>query len=95
MPEVVLYAKEAAAKYSCVISFNIQGLSPDDVGYILENSFGIIVRTGLHCAPLIHKALGSFPDGSIRVSPSCFTTDDEIDRFLEAVTAMVSAGSAV
>jgi selenocysteine lyase/cysteine desulfurase len=65
--------------------FNIRYMDPGDVGYILENSFHIIVRSGLHCAPLIHKALGSYPRGSVRVSPSYFTSDKDIEHFIDAV----------
>ncbi len=77
-----------AAEYSepiTLFSFTINGMDPDDIAYILENSYGIVARTGLHCAPLIHEQLGTSPDGSIRISPSCFTTDEEIDRFLAAI----------
>jgi cysteine desulfurase family protein len=87
-PGVVLHAPDVARSYGTVLSFNIEGLSPEDAGYMLENSFGIALRTGLHCAPLIHQALGSFPAGSLRVSPSYFTTSDEIDCLVEAVQAM-------
>ncbi|MGD8782162.1 MAG: aminotransferase class V-fold PLP-dependent enzyme [Ignavibacteria bacterium] len=68
-----------------VFSFNIGGISPDDVGYMLENMFNIIVRSGLHCAPLIHKHIGTSPAGSVRVSPSYFTTEKEISVFSNAI----------
>ncbi len=92
IPGVVLYAPDVARAYAGVISFNIEGVSPEESGYMLESSFGIVVRTGLHCAPLIHQALGSFPAGSIRVSPSYFTGRDDIDRLIEAVKAMAEVG---
>ncbi len=75
----------APADGSAIVSFNIEGMDPGDVGYILENSFGISVRCGLHCAPLIHRYLGTFPRGSVRVSPSFDTTDEEIDACADAV----------
>lgn len=68
-----------------LFSFTVKGMEPEDIGYILENNFNIIVRTGLHCAPLIHKYLGTFPSGSVRVSPSHFTSEKEIEKFNEAV----------
>lgn len=92
IPGVTLYAPGVAQRYAGLLSFNIDGLGPDEAGYVLEESFGIMVRAGLHCAPLIHKALGSFPAGSVRVSPSYFTTNDDIDRLIEAVKAMAQAG---
>lgn len=76
-----------------IVSFRVDGWTVGDCGYALANSFGIICRTGLHCAPLIHGAIGSAPDGTIRFSPSGFTTDEEIDSVLEAVKTL--AGSRV
>lgn len=85
IPEIKIYGREDAAQRVPIFCFNINGFEPSDLGYILRNSFHIIVRSGLHCAPLIHKALGSYPNGSVRVSPSYFTTVDEIDQFIQAV----------
>ena len=66
------------------------GLSPQDLGSILDTSFEIAVRPGLHCAPYIHRALGTFPDGTLRLSPGPFTTADEIDIFLNALTEITA-----
>ncbi len=90
IPGIVLCAPEMTSTHTGVLSFNLDGISPEEVGYVLEHSFGILVRAGLHCAPLIHKALGSYPAGSVRVSLSYFTTDDEIDQFVAAVKAMAN-----
>ena len=68
-----------------VISFNIGGLQPADAGYILQNTYGIILRTGLHCAPLIHQELGTAPWGTLRVSLSLHTTLDELKILAGAV----------
>ncbi len=83
------------SSYPTLLSFNVKGMNPADVGYMLENSFEIAVRSGLHCAPLIHKAVGSFPDGSVRVSPSFFTTDQELEYFLESIETICEAGDAL
>lgn len=74
-----------------VVSFNIEGLSPSDVGYILQNTYHITVRTGLHCAPLIHQELGTSPSGTVRVSLSDFTTDDEVKALVCAVKEIASS----
>lgn len=68
-----------------VVSFNIEGLNPGDVGYLLDEGYDIAVRTGLHCAPLAHRTLGSFPEGSVRISPGYFTTREEIDQTCQAL----------
>jgi cysteine desulfurase/selenocysteine lyase len=91
MPKVRLYGRRGGSGRLPVFCFNVQGLSPADVGYILENSFGIVARTGLHCAPLIHKAIGTWPEGTVRVSPSSFTTEGDVDGFLGAMNDICAA----
>ena len=68
-----------------VISFNIGDMAPEEVSYMLESSFAIKVRSGLHCAPLIHKYLGTHPWGTVRMSHSYFTKEEDIDLFITAV----------
>ena len=53
-------------------------------------SFGIAVRPGLHCAPYCHRRLGTFPDGTIRLSPGPFNTADDIDAFLDALSEITA-----
>ena len=67
-----------------------EGLSPQDLGSILDVSFDIAVRPGLHCAPYIHRALGTFPEGTLRVSPGPFTTADEVSGLLRALTEITA-----
>jgi cysteine desulfurase / selenocysteine lyase len=71
-----------------VVSFTIAGWSNDEVGQVLAESYRIVCRTGLHCAPLIHAQLGCAPAGTVRLSASCFTTGAEIDAALAAVAAI-------
>jgi cysteine desulfurase / selenocysteine lyase len=82
---VTLYGSPWAAESIPVISFNMAHQSPSDVGYVL-NREQIFVRVGLQCSPLAHKTIGTFPKGTVRVAPGCFTTDEEIGRFLEVIT---------
>ncbi len=74
-----------------VLSFNIAGLHASDVAYILWNGYDITVRAGLHCAPLIHDALGTHAFGTVRVSISDMTTKKEIEKFIEAVAKINAA----
>ena len=89
--EVILFGAGKNNEKVLVINFCINGMEAEETGFILEESFGIIARSGLHCAPLIHKALGTFPAGSVRVSPSFFTTEQEADYLLEAVEQIIMA----
>ena len=61
-----------------------------DLAIALDSSFGIAVRAGLHCAPYAHKALGTFPDGTLRLSPGPFNTAGEVDAFLLALTEITA-----
>jgi cysteine desulfurase family protein len=67
-----------------------EALSPHDLSSILDVSFDIAVRPGLHCAPYIHRTLGTFPDGTLRISPGPFTTSEQIETLLEAFTEIMS-----
>ncbi|MCR5760919.1 MAG: aminotransferase class V-fold PLP-dependent enzyme [Sphaerochaetaceae bacterium] len=58
---------------------------PSDLSAFLLEKYGIETRAGLHCSPCAHKALGTFPKGTIRFSASSFTTKEEISITLEAV----------
>lgn len=82
--KVILYG-DAKAKMGPVLSFNIKGFNPGDVAYILQNGYDIVVRTGLHCAPLIHHYMGTKGKGTVRISISDLTTTKEINIFLEAL----------
>ncbi|MEW6666251.1 MAG: cysteine desulfurase [Thermodesulfobacteriota bacterium] len=73
-----------------IVSFVVEGLNPADVGYLLDAGFDIAVRTGLHCAPLAHRTLGTFPEGTVRVSPGFSTTADEIEYFLKSLRSLLS-----
>jgi cysteine desulfurase/selenocysteine lyase len=68
-----------------------QALAPQDVGAILDTSFDIAVRPGLHCAPYIHRAQGTFPHGTIRLSPGAFNTADQVQAFIDALSQIAAA----
>lgn len=78
---VVLYNKSPDLP---LIPFNINGMDQDDVGFLLQNQFNIMTRTGLHCAPLVHKKIDD-GRGCVRASLSYFNTLEECDYFVDAV----------
>ena len=63
------------------LSININSLDSSEFGYNLECN-GIKTRSGLHCAPLAHKTIGSYPSGTVRLSISYFTSKEELDYTL-------------
>ena len=85
IPGLTLYAAKDGSKQAPVISFNLREYEPGEVGTILDQAFDIKVRTGLHCAPAAHKTLGTYPLGTIRLSPGYFNTVEEIDVTLQAL----------
>lgn len=72
-----------------VLSFNVEGRDPAEIGFLLDDVYGICVRTGLHCAPDAHRSIGTLPSGTIRVSPGVFNTDKDIDALLGALNDML------
>jgi selenocysteine lyase/cysteine desulfurase len=70
------------------VSFVVDGMESEEVGFALSESFGIHCRTGLHCAPLMHKALG-VESGTVRFSLCCENTEEEIDYGVEALKKVV------
>ncbi len=73
-----------------VCSFNIEGRDPAEVGTFLDVDHHIMTRTGLECAPLVHKHIGTFPKGTVRFSVGPFNTEAHIDQAIQAVTEIVS-----
>jgi len=67
-------------------SLKFKDLEPSEASYLLETQYGIITRSGYHCAPLAHKALGSIDQGTLRISFGHYTTLEEIDTLIEALT---------
>jgi cysteine desulfurase/selenocysteine lyase len=72
-----------------VVSFTIDGWRPEEVGYALQKSFGITTRSGLHCAPLVHRVYGTTPLGTVRASFGRANTEAHVDALVAAVTHLV------
>ena len=71
-------------KFVGIVSCVMEGISSDSAGAIFDR-FGISVRTGLHCAPLAHQFLGTYPAGTIRFSVGYFTSDEDFEALEEAL----------
>lgn len=85
IPGVTVYNPAGTRPRCAVVSFTIAGKDPATVGFMLDHHYGISVRVGLHCAPLAHRSIGTFPDGTVRVSPALFNTDADIEALLCAI----------
>ncbi len=85
LPGINLYGPAAGDESSCIVSATISNTDSGEIGYILESSYNVLCRTGLHCAPLAHKALGTFPEGTIRFSPGIFTSKEDVDYLVKSM----------
>jgi len=85
IPGVTVYGPGDPSLRGSAVSFRVEGMDPAEVGTRLEKRGGMLVRAGLHCSPNGHRALGTFPAGTVRVSPGPFTTSGEIAAFLSCL----------
>ncbi len=75
-----------------VFSFNIDGREPSDVAQRLSDGYNIMSRAGLHCAPLAHRTVGTFPAGTVRFSFGIFNTADEVEYAVKALAEIAGSG---
>jgi len=90
MAGIKLFNCDLSKPRGSVLSFTVKGVDPAKIGFMLDMDFDIAVRVGLHCAPLAHRSIGTFPEGTVRVSPGIFNTTDDIDSFLTALKVVIS-----
>ncbi len=91
IPGLTVYGPTVDQPRVAVISCSIEGFDPQEFAAMLDASYGIECRAGLHCAPRMHAALGTAQTGgTIRFSPGWKTTTVEIDTALEAIATLAS-----
>jgi selenocysteine lyase/cysteine desulfurase len=91
IPRVTIHGPGDPELQVAVVSFTVDGIDPAVIGFRFDHEFGISVRVGLHCAPDAHRTIGTYPGGTVRVSPGFFTTEDDIAAFLDALGAIAAA----
>lgn len=82
---VTVYGDFSQKDRSPVVTLNIMGMGSSELSMILGEDYGISTRSGGHCAPLMHRALGTEKTGAVRFSFSCFNTEEEVDEAARAV----------
>lgn len=87
IPCIKMLGRQDSAKRVALFSLVCEKYAIQDIAAYLEEHYGIVVRTGFQCAPLIHSYLGSEKTGVLRVSLSYFNEKSEIDRFIEGLKA--------
>jgi len=85
MDNLIIYGPLNADQQTSVISINIKLKDSSEIGDILDKRYDIAVRCGLHCAPIAHRTIGTFPAGTVRISLGYFNTQEDIDYLLRAL----------
>jgi cysteine desulfurase family protein len=83
--ELIVYGPKNAESITPVFSVGCNKIDPSELCFILDSEYKIMTRCGLHCAPLAHKTIGSFPSGTVRFSIGYF---NDINDIKSAVTAL-------
>ncbi len=87
-PKIQLYTPCPEPPYFVpVLSFNVSGRHSEETAEWLKKN-GIAVRAGLHCAPSAHEAFGTLETGTVRISPSAFTTQQDIRQTVRVLSAL-------
>ena len=82
---VKLYGPCDIRQQGAVVSLNIKDYDSSEIAYILDEQYDIMVRSGLHCAPLAHKTIGTFDQGAVRFSFGPFNTVEEIEYGIRSI----------
>jgi len=87
--KVRIYGPKTSKDRVGTVAFNMDGVDNGELCYVLDKQYHIMGRPGLHCSPLAHQALGTFPEGAIRFSLGYYSTMEEIDYTLTSLANIV------
>ena len=87
---IELIGKKTSTDRTGIVSIDFIHNDNGLVAHELSKDFGIMTRSGLHCAPSAHKTLGTFPKGTVRFSLSHFTTLKEIDYAIDCINKIAN-----
>ncbi len=85
VPNIKIYGPKDASKRASVITVNIGNMDSGEITFLLDSEYDIATRSGIHCAPLAHKTLGTLEQGAVIFSIGYFNTKEEIDIAIEAL----------
>ena len=85
IPGITIYGDFSTKNRAAILSLNIKGYDSGTVSDILSEEYDIATRSGAHCAPRMHQALGTVETGAVRFSFSWFNTREEVDIAIEAI----------
>lgn len=88
IPGVQVYGPAAVEEQVATVSLTLSGADGGEAAAALDAEYGIMVRSGLHCAPLAHRTIGTFPTGTLRFSFGYFNTEEEVEAALRALQVL-------
>lgn len=87
-----LYGPHDPGRRTGLVSLTASDQDPAMLAFYMDQEYGIAVRAGLHCAPHAHRSIGSYPAGTLRLSPGWFNTHQQIDIFCDALKSIIRKG---
>jgi cysteine desulfurase/selenocysteine lyase len=91
LPDIKVYGTHNPERSTSVVSFTALGKHVSEIGMRLDEEYGVLTRVGLHCAPAAHRTIGSFPEGTVRLSPGVYTTIDDIKEAVRGIGKVLSS----
>lgn len=89
IPEIVIYGPKDVNRQTPTLSIEVIGFDSGELSYILDDKYGIMTRSGLHCSPLAHRTIGTFPKGTLRFSIGYFNTEEEINYTIDSLKEII------
>jgi cysteine desulfurase family protein len=90
VPSINIYGHKDTYNRTSTISINSTKIDNSELGFYLDSNFGITTRTGLHCAPLAHQSIGTYPNGTIRFSFGYFNDEKDVDYALSSLNKIIN-----
>lgn len=87
--KTILYGLKNIEGRTSTISVNFKDMDSSELSFLLDYQYGIMTRTGLHCAPLAHKTIGTYPSGTLRFSIGYFNDEKDINYTLNALNSIL------
>ncbi len=91
LPVITVYGPREANRTTATVSISIEGMDSGDLSFTLEQAYGIMTRSGLHCAPLAHRTIGTLPAGTLRFSFGYGSTLQDVFDILQALKEITEA----
>lgn len=88
IPGIRIAGKQGVNERTAVVSLDFEKADNAFAAFTLESDYGVMTRVGLHCAPLAHKSLHTYPQGTVRFAFSAENTKDEIDLCVKGIESI-------